>query len=192
MPSKRSTRFAVKPYVKRFAKLFAIKHFTVKRPAAIAIIVVCIVGTAILIVARSSEPTSAASVAPAPETTVAAPITQTAAPAKTQKPFALAAKAPSAQDPGTVAGAQVATVEGCLVQDDNQFRLKDTSGEDAPKGRSWKSGFLHKGSKTVDVMDAGHRLNLARHVGERVTITGMLDDRELQGTYLKRVAESCK
>jgi hypothetical protein len=191
MPSKRSTRFAVKPYMKRVAKVFAIKHFTVKRPAALAIIVVCIVGTAILIVARSSEPTSAASVTPAPETTVAAPITQ-AAPAKPQKPLVLTAKAPSAQGPDTVAGTQIATIEGCLVRNDEQFRLKDTSGEDAPKGRSWKSGFLHKGSKTIDVMDSGRQMNLARHVGERVSITGMLDDRELQGTYLKRVAESCK
>jgi hypothetical protein len=195
MPAKRSTRFAVKPYMKQLAKQFdkhfAMKHFMVKRPAAIGIIVVCIVGTAILIVARSSEPTSAASVTPAVETTAAAPINQAAPVAKTQKPFVLA-KAPAAQEPGTVAGAQVATIEGCLIQGDQQFQLKNTSGEDAPKGRSWKSGFLHKGSKTVDVMDPNHRMNLAHHVGERVTITGMLDDRELQGTYLKRVAESCK
>lgn len=196
MPAKRSTRFTVKPYVKQFTKFFSMKHFamnhfTVKRPAAIGIIVVCIVGTAILIVSRSSEPTSAASITPAVETTAAAPINQTTPVARTQKPFAVA-KAPAAQDPGTVAGAQVATIEGCLVQDDHQYQLKNTSGEDAPKARSWKSGFLHKGSQTVDVMDPSHRMNLARHVGERVTITGMLGDRELQGTYLKRVAESCK
>jgi hypothetical protein len=83
------------------------------------------------------------------------------------------------------------TIEGCLVQEDETFRLKNTAGDEAPKGRSWKSGFLHKGSKTLEVVDGRHRLNLARHVGERVSVTGMLDDRELQGTTLKRIAESC-
>src|SRR4029079_6936784 len=86
---------------------------------------------------------------------------------------------------------ELASIEGCLVQEADQFQLKNTSGEDAPRGRSWKSGFLHKSAKSVDVLDQTHRLNLARHVGERVTITGILDDRELQGTSLKRIAESC-
>jgi hypothetical protein len=167
----------------------------VTRPAAIGIIVVCIVGTAILIVARSSEPTSAASVTPAPAAavTVSAPIQETPEPAtRAQRAAAIAARAPSAQSAGTVSGVQFATIEGCLVQENEEFRLRNTAGEDAPKGRSWKSGFLHRSSKTIDVVDAGHRLNLTRHVGERVTITGALDDHALQGTSLKRVAESCQ
>jgi hypothetical protein len=194
MPSKRSTRFTVKHFAKQFTKHFAknrfvMKHFTVKRPMAIGIIVVCIVGTAMLIVASSSEPTSAASVVPEGPIVALAPIEQTPA-AKVQKPTATA-KPASAQTAGAIAGAEIASIEGCLVQDDGQFRLKNTSGEDAPRGRSWKSGFLHQGSKIIDVLDETHRLNLARHVGERVAITGVLDDRELQGTALKRVAESC-
>jgi hypothetical protein len=87
--------------------------------------------------------------------------------------------------------AEPATIVGCLVQDHETFRLKNTAGEDAPKSRSWKSGFLKKSTKTIDVLDARHRLNLASHVGEQVSVTGMLDDREMQGTSLKRVAESC-
>jgi hypothetical protein len=195
MPSKRSTRFTVKHFAKQITKHFAMKnfgmkHFTVKRPMAIGIIVVCIVGTAMLIVARSSEPTSAASVVPEQAIVAIAPIQQTPV-AKAQKPSTIAIKAASAQSAGTVPGAELATIEGCLVQDADQFQLKNTAGEDAPAGRSWKSGFLHRSSKTIDVLDQSHRLNLARHVGERVTITGLLDDRELQGTSLKRVAESC-
>jgi hypothetical protein len=77
------------------------------------------------------------------------------------------------------------------VQQDETFQLKNTAGEDAPKGRSWKSGFLHKGAKTLEVVDTRHRLNLSKHVGERVSVTGMLDERELQGTSVKRIAESC-
>jgi hypothetical protein len=195
MPAKRSTRFTVKHFAKQITKHFAMKnfgmkHFTVKRPMAIGIIVVCIVGTAMLIVARSSEPTSAASVVPEQPIVALAPIQQTPV-AKAQKPSTFAAKPASAQSAAAVPGAELATIEGCLVQDADQFQLKNTSGEDAPRGRSWKSGFLHRSSKTIDILDQSHRLNLARHVGERVTITGLLDDRELQGTSLKRVAESC-
>ena len=193
MPAKRSTRFTVKHFAKQITKHFAMKnfgmkHFTVKRPMAIGIIVVCIVGTAMLIVARSSEPTSAASIVPEQATVALAPI-QTPV-AKAQKPSTFEARPASAQA-GAVPGAELATIEGCLVQDANQFQLKNTAGEDAPKGRSWKSGFLHRSAKTIDVLDQTQRLNLARHVGERVTITGLLDDRELQGSSLKRVAESC-
>jgi len=195
MPAKRSTRFTVKHFAKQFSKHFAMKnfgmkHFTVKRPMAIGIISVCIVGTAMLIVARSSEPTSAASIVPEQATVALAPIEQTPV-AKAQKPFPVAAEPAFAPTVGAVPGAELATIEGCLVGNGDQFQLKNTSGEDAPRGRSWKSGFLHKGSKTVGVVDQTHRLNLSRHVGERVTITGILDDRELQGTSLKRVAESC-
>jgi hypothetical protein len=194
MPAKRSTRFTVKHVAKQITKLFAMKHFgmkhfTVKRPMAIGIIFVCIVGTAMLIVARSSEPTSAASIVPEQATVAIAPIPTPVA--KAQKPSTIAAKPESAQAAGAVPGAELATIEGCLIQDADQFQLKNTSGEDAPRGRSWKSGFLHKGSKTIDVLDQTHRLNLTRHVGERVTISGILDDRELQGTSLKRIAESC-
>ena len=195
MPAKRSTRFTVKHFAKQVTKHFAMKnfgmkHFTVKRPMAIGIIVLCIFGTAMLIVARSSEPTSAASIVPEQPIVAIAPIHQTPV-TKAQKPSTFAANRASAERSGVVPGAELATIEGCLVQDANQFQLKNTSGEDAPKGRSWKSGFLHKSAKSVDVHDQTHRLNLAKHVGERVTITGILDDRELQGTSLKRVAESC-
>jgi hypothetical protein len=195
MPPKRSTRFTVKHAAKQLKKHFAMKHFgmkhfTVKRPVVIGIIIVCIVGTAMLIAASSSEPTSAASVVPDQPLVAIAPTQQTT-PLTSPKPTPVSTKPAAAQTAGNVAGADLATIEGCLIQADNQFRLKNTSGEDAPKGRSWKSGFLHRSAKTIDVLDQGQRLNLARHVGERVTITGILDDRELQGTSLKRVAQSC-
>lgn len=164
-------------------------RFTGNRTAAIGLIVVCIVGTAILIAARSSEPTSAASVAP-PSTLAPA---DTAVPARTQRaPVAPAAKTQSGEAAKTAANAEPVTIVGCLVQDDEVFRLKDTTGEDAPKGRSWKSGFLKKSAKSIELSDARHRLNLARHVGERVSVTGMLEERELHGSSLKRVAATCE
>ena len=200
MPSKRSTRVAARPVTKRLKNRFALKafrmtHFTVTRPGAIGIIMTCIVGTALLIVATSSEPTSAASAVPGhPLVAIAAidraPIATPAQPApKVEKPSRTATAATATV--GAVEGENMATVEGCLLQDGDQFRLKNTSGDDAPRGRSWKSAFLRKGAKSVDVVDRNSRLNLARHVGERVTITGTLDGHQLEGTSLTRAAESC-
>jgi cytoskeletal protein RodZ len=95
--------------------------------------------------------------------------------------------APSAleQSPAAV------TVTGCLERHDETFRLKDTSGVDTPKSRSWRSGFLKKGSAPIDVVDAANGLHLTDHVGQRVSVTGLLVDREMQGRSLQRVATSC-
>jgi hypothetical protein len=183
MPAKRPRRFR-----------FIGNKIMSNRTAAIALIVVCIVGTAILITARSSEPTSAAAVAP-PQTAEAFLAAKPAsAVVKRQTSSATTAAKPAAGQATAKApeqDAEPATIVGCLMQDHETFRLKDTAGEDAPKSRSWKSGFLKKSTKTIDVLDERHRLNLASHVGEQVSVTGMLDDREMQGTSLKRVAESC-
>jgi hypothetical protein len=84
------------------------------------------------------------------------------------------------------------TLTGCLEQDDDAFRLKDTTGENAPKSRSWKSGFLKKKAASIEVVDAANKVKLPNHVGERVVITGMLVNREMQVRSLQRVAASCK
>ena len=84
------------------------------------------------------------------------------------------------------------TIAGCLERDDETFRLKDTSGADAPRSRSWKSAFLKKGSAPVEVVDASKRLKLTNHVGQRVSVTGTLSDGEMQVRSLRRIAASCK
>ena len=83
------------------------------------------------------------------------------------------------------------TITGCLERNADNFRLKDTAGADAPRARSWKSGFLKKGSATIAVIDAGNRVKLPTHVGQRVSVTGTLVDREMQVRSLQRVATSC-
>jgi hypothetical protein len=83
------------------------------------------------------------------------------------------------------------TLTGCLEQKDETFRLKDTEGVDAPKSRNWKTGFLTKHPAAVSLLDQRNRNKLANHVGERVSITGMLSDRELQVGSLSRVANTC-
>jgi hypothetical protein len=84
------------------------------------------------------------------------------------------------------------TISGCLEQDDDTFRLKDTEGANAPKARSWKSGFLKKGAAKVEIIDASNRLRLKNHVGRRVSVSGELRDKELAATSVRRVAASCE
>jgi hypothetical protein len=91
-----------------------------------------------------------------------------------------------------VAKPALVTITGCLERDDETFRLEDTSGEDAPRSRSWKSAFLKKGSAPVEVVDASRRLKLTNHVGQRVSVTGTLGDGEMQIRSLRRIAASCK
>ena len=83
------------------------------------------------------------------------------------------------------------TLEGCLERNGDSFRLKDTSGTDAPKARSWKSGFLKKGAASVDVLDSADSLGLAKRVGTRVSVSGTLVDRQMQAHTIHRVASSC-
>lgn len=85
------------------------------------------------------------------------------------------------------------TITGCLeLRDDGMFQLKDTDGEHAPKARSWKSGFVKKGSAKIDVFDAGNRLKLGTHVGYRVSISGALTDREMRARSLRPTSERCE
>ena len=84
------------------------------------------------------------------------------------------------------------TITGCLERaDETTFRLKDTIGADAPKSRSWKSGFLKRNAASIELVDAAHRLKLPDHVGQKVSVTGTLVDREMQVRSLQRVATSC-
>jgi hypothetical protein len=93
---------------------------------------------------------------------------------------------------GNATVASAVTITGCLEQgDDDVFKLKDTEGEEAPTSRSWKSGFLKKRPATITVLDASHRWKLEKHVGERISVTGSLADREMQVRTLSRVATSC-
>ena len=84
------------------------------------------------------------------------------------------------------------TITGCLSREDAAYRLKDTEGDGAPQKRSWKSGFLRKGSASVDLYDTANRVKLPAHVGERVSVTGELRDREMYVRSIQRVSSSCK
>lgn len=83
------------------------------------------------------------------------------------------------------------TIGGCLVHDDGMFKLKDTDGDHAPKSRSWKSGFIKKGSARIELVDASHRVDFTSHVGYRVNVSGLLADREMQVRSIKGGTERC-
>ena len=107
------------------------------------------------------------------------------------------ASAPAKDSPVVAAKQQdepvAATITGCLVlRDDGMFQLKDTDGEHAPKARSWKSGFIKKGSANINVFDAGNRLKLGSHVGYRVSVMGTLTEREMRARSLRATSEHCE
>jgi hypothetical protein len=127
---------------------------------------------------RSVAPHAAAPVAAAPKEAPATPVTRTV---ETEpEPAAITGPMPA-----------VVTLTGCLARSDNEFRLKDASGLNAPKSRSWKSGFLTKRSAQISIVPASGELPLSKHVGERVTVSGTLIDRELKVRTLRRVSSSC-
>lgn len=164
----------------RVRRTIVAQPVSVQATAAAAI---CIFGIAILIgTGKPSDPADAA-----------------AAPAVAVADKAMAANVPAVESPIGVEAergeafpkAEPVTITGCLEQSNDAFRLKDTAGEDAPKSRSWKSGFLKKRSSPIDVVDSGRRLKLPAHVGERVSVTGVMMNREMQARSLQRVAAAC-
>lgn len=87
--------------------------------------------------------------------------------------------------------ANAITVTGCLERDDDAFRLTDTSGAQAPKARSWKSGFLKKRASDLDVVDASKKIKLKDHVGHRDALTGTVEEGELRVQSVRHLAASC-
>jgi hypothetical protein len=158
-----------------FARLGSI----MRRPAAIAIVVIGVLAAAILYATHQPSARGGASQATARRETKQTTRTATSASARESRSRPTAAKSTPV------------TITGCLERDDQTFRLKDTAGAGAPRSRSWKTAFLKKNSASVEVIDAANRLKMNNYVGQRVRLTGTLVDRELHARALKRVAPSC-
>ena len=163
-----------------------------RRAGVFALVAVVVIVVAIVTAVRNgSEPVevAAADAKVAAAASNAAPAAVTAPKAKT--PPKTAAPESHAAVPSTVLSGAV-TISGCLERSEDGFRLKNTSGADAPKSRSWKTGFFKKSPASIDVVDAAHGLKLANYVGSRVNVTGALIDREMRAQSLQRVAGACK
>jgi hypothetical protein len=163
------------------------------------VVVIGVMVSAMLIAARQeSQPEGNASGSVQPENAAAAskPASSRTSATESGPAGMLSADAseaiPAAVEPEkTLPKAVPVTITGCLERADETFRLKNTVGVDAPRSRSWKSGFLKKASASIEVVDAAHKLKLSNHVGQRVSVTGSLVDREMQVRSLQRVAASC-
>lgn len=107
----------------------------------------------------------------------------------------VATPAAAAKDSETAtlrATAKPSSISGCLQKADGGFVLKNTEGSDAPRSRSWKTGFFRKSAASVDLLDASNAAHLAQHVGQRVSVTGSLVDREMAVQSLRRLAATCE
>jgi len=83
------------------------------------------------------------------------------------------------------------TVTGCLRVDGNQYRLTNLKGSEG-KGRNWKSGYMMKTTKNVELVGTSPNVRLIDHVGREVSVVGTADDdTHLRATSIKRVATSC-
>ena len=205
MRLKKSIRLKKSPRLNTLSRLKKYTRLTGRIGAgSIALAVICVIAATMLIGAhQASQPADIASVDTRPEKAATQAGAKTAAAAMAPMPRGVAAEtlaanvtaanAPAAESAATAHAAKSApvTVTGCLERADETFRLKDTTGVDAPKSRSWKSGFLKKSSASIEVVDAANRLKLPNHVGQRVSVTGNLEGREMQVRSLQRVAASC-
>ena len=152
---------------------------------AVVFVAMCVIALVMVMAGREPAQLAAATTADTQpggdaEVRAKAPVADVAAPSNSEA----ASATPSAKIAAPV------TVAGCLQRNDQTLRLKDTTGADAPKSRSWKSGFLKKGQAKIELV-AVPGTNLAGQVGRRVSVTGMLDDREMQVRSVRRLAASC-
>ena len=82
------------------------------------------------------------------------------------------------------------TISGCLDFDGKSAWLKNTSGVDAPRTRSWRSGFLRKRSSRIALVDGPS--SAEAYDGRLVSVTGVLVDREMRVSSLKPIAGDCE
>ena len=145
------------------------RRMTVAGTAALAILLATVqIDTSAQSKTPVKAPAKAAPAKPAPAKAApakAAPAKVAAAPVVAVVPV----------DPNTV------TMIGCLESDGSNYRLADVQGNLAPKGRSWKTGFVTKKTKNIDLVGAPASLKLQDHVGRKVSISGLKDD----DTHLK-------
>ena len=84
------------------------------------------------------------------------------------------------------------TLTGCLRADGTKYKLTDLQGNQAHKGRSWKTGFITKSTKDVEVVGASSSVKLKDHVGRKITVVGTKDgEMHVKAQSVKRVAASC-
>ena len=172
--------------IRRFRVPFVTRLARSNRPAAIGIVVLAILVMAVPFAMRSA--TTGGKQTLAQRETKPAAVPREAKRAVRPAP-GVPAEAPKSE--AVAAASTLVTITGCLERSDEAFRLKDTSGDDVPQSRSWKSAFLKKRPASLEVVDASNRLKMDSYVGQRISLTGTLVDREMHARRLQPVAPSC-
>jgi hypothetical protein len=153
------------------------------RIAAVMTVVTLAVAGIVLVAHQAASSAPAVPVAKAKELS-----TQAVAPPPKKAPLV---KGKAANGASSAQASEIVTIAGCLEQSRDTFKLKDTKGAEAPKSRNWKTLGMTKHASAVTVVDNANRLKLGSHVGERVSVTGTLVDKEIQGRSLKLLDTSC-
>jgi len=113
-----------------------------------------------------------------------------AAPAKTAAAKAAPAKAavkavPAAGPIGSI------TMTGCLHADGRRYMLTNLEGSQVPTGRNWKTAFVTKKSKDVEVTPSPG-VRLGDHLDRKVSVVGTRDgETHLQARSIKQITGSC-
>lgn len=189
MPSKRTAKSTPAKKATRGKKPIGLT--SALGPKVTTIVVICVMAGGIAIAARQQQ-AKVKNPTPADAQVEMTPDMPTVMPQGSGKPASATNSPAAVVRTASVPKAPSVTISGCLEGSDGVFRLKDTDGAGAPKSRSWKSGFLKKGSASVAVVDASNGVDLSLHAGQRVAITGTLVDREMRADSLRRLSASCK
>jgi hypothetical protein len=85
------------------------------------------------------------------------------------------------------------TMTGCLEVsiDNEEFRLTETEGANVPKARSWRSGFLRKQAAPVELLELADPATARKYVGQRVVVTGAVENREMRVRSLQTSGKGC-
>jgi hypothetical protein len=85
------------------------------------------------------------------------------------------------------------TLTGCLHADGAKFMLSDMPENQTPKGRNWKTAYVMKTGKDVEVTPASSSVKLKDHVGHKIAITGVRngDETHFTARAIKHVAATC-
>ncbi len=67
------------------------------------------------------------------------------------------------------------TITGCLRVDGTRYVLSD-AGDTAPKARNWKTAFVTRSTRTIEIVGAPTSARLNQHVGRKVMLVGTRTD----------------
>ena len=99
---------------------------------------------------------------------------------------------PKAANKSATTSIPPATLTGCLQVHGGKYMLTDLQGYVGPPSRSWRTGFVKKSSKNVEVVSESSTLKLKDHVGHQIAVTGVQDHPvRIKARSIKQLAPSC-